>query len=192
MPMLTKELFKKQKYIIPLFDVLQYSGFSNQPNDDEVEVVSNNAADTQLCTIWGTDTSDNYQYETVTLKGQTAVKTTKKWKTVVGVFLGDVYGKNSVAATGTITIREASGDAQITTISATKRSTGNIRFLIRGLNITIFNASGNLYYNTIEWPTADNSMTLTAKEKGYIRVEDYITFHSDGTGAAVQIMVWED
>lgn len=193
MPAIVQEKFKEQKYIIPVFQVLQYSGFTNQPNNDGVEVVSSDAADTQLCTIWGTDQDGDYQYETVAMTGTTPVSTTRTdWENIVGIFLGDVYGKNSVVAVGTITIREASGDAAITTIVAGDRSTGNVRFLIDGSNVSILNMSGNLYYNASDWATTDNSFKLTTGMSVDQKISQYLTFHSDGSGAETQIAVWED
>ena len=85
-------------YIIPMFDLLAWSGFTNQPTNDGVEVVSNNAGDTGKCTIFGTTNSTGaFAYETITLNGVTAVATTKTdWGNVYGVFLGDIYGQNKI------------------------------------------------------------------------------------------------
>ncbi len=94
--------------------------FGNQPANDAVEVVSSSASDTtRTVTIYGTTNgSDTTVAETVTLNGTTAVATTKTdWGIVLGVELSGV-------TVGTITIREASGDATITTIAPTSVSAG--------------------------------------------------------------------
>lgn len=184
---------KEQSYIIPLFQV-GGSAFTNQPAGDGVELISNNAADTQLVTVWYTDqTTGALTSETITMNGATQVSlTSTNVGNVVGVYLGDVYGKNSVPATGTITVREASGNATITTIAATKRSIGTQIFVIRGLNTTIHNVSGNTWTNTKAFPTINNSFQLTA---GMIKDEQVIEtlyFLGDSTGSVAQIEVWED
>ena len=94
--MITREKYKTVDYIIPTFDVTAWSGFANQPDGDGVEVVSNNAGDTGLLTIFGTvKTTGTLKYETVTLKGTTVVATTETdWDDILGAFLGDVHGDN--------------------------------------------------------------------------------------------------
>ncbi len=96
------------------------SAFGNQPSNDGVEVLSASAADTtQTVTIYGTTTgTDTLVSETVTLNGTTFVATTKvDWGIIVGVEL-------SASCAGTVTIREASGDAVITTILTTVLNAG--------------------------------------------------------------------
>jgi hypothetical protein len=94
--------------------------FGNQPAGDGVEIVSDNAGDVQICTIYGTITGalTTVTSETVTLTGTTFVPTDEvTWENILAIELGS-------AAVGTITIREASGDATITTISATGTDAG--------------------------------------------------------------------
>ena len=146
--MLTQERFRQIGFIIPLFDVKAHSGFANQPDGDAVAVISNSASDTGLCTIFGTNkTTGAFKYETVTLTGTSAVTTTETdWGSVYGVFLGDIYGKTTKAAVGTITVREASADQAITTIAATKMGIGLQAFYgLTGRDVTIAQVSGNLY-----------------------------------------------
>lgn len=84
--------------------------FTNQPANDGVEVLSANAGDTtQTVTIIGTTNgADTVVVETVTLTGTTAVATIKTdWGVILAV-------KKSAATLGTVTVREASGDATIT------------------------------------------------------------------------------
>lgn len=94
--------------------------FTNQPSNDGVEVVSANAADTtQTLTIYGTTTAtDTVVVETITLNGTTQVSTVKvDWGVILGAEL-------SAATVGNVTIREASGNATITTITAGQTSIG--------------------------------------------------------------------
>ncbi len=84
--------------------------FTNQPANDGVEVLSSNAGDTtQTVTIIGTTNgSDTVVVETVSLNGTTVVSTVKtNWGVILAV-------KKSAATLGTVTVREASGDATIT------------------------------------------------------------------------------
>ena len=96
------------------------AAFTNQPANDGIEVLSASAADTtQTITIIGTTTgTDTVVVETVTLTGTTAVSTVKtNWGVVLAV-------KKSAATAGTVTIREASGNATITTLTALVLSAG--------------------------------------------------------------------
>jgi len=93
--------------------------FANQPANDGVEILSDSAEDVQPCTIYGTTYGTNKVVaEVKTLTGVSAVSTTKTdWGYILGVEL-------SSAAVGTVTIREASGNATITTIAAAASSSG--------------------------------------------------------------------
>lgn len=96
------------------------AAFTNQPANDGVEIVSNNAADTtQTATVYGTTTAtDTLVRETVALNGTSVVSTVKiDWGQVLGVVL-------SASCAGTVTFREASGDATITTITTGNLSKG--------------------------------------------------------------------
>lgn len=96
------------------------AAFTNQPANDGVEVVSSSASDTtQTVDIYGTTFRTNTVVkETITLTGVTAVSTTKTdWDYILGVEL-------SATCAGTITIREASADATITTITAGNTTSG--------------------------------------------------------------------
>lgn len=95
--------------------------FGNQPAGDGIEIVSDAVGDTtQSVTIYGTitGTTDSVTSETVALNGTTAVSTViTTWQTIVGVRL-------SAACAGTITVREASGNATVTTIAAASLTAG--------------------------------------------------------------------
>lgn len=91
--------------------------FTNQPANDGVEIVSSDAADTtQSATVYGTTQgTDTVVVETIALNGTTAVSTVKvDWGVILGVEL-------SASCAGTVTFREASGNATITTVT-----TGNL------------------------------------------------------------------
>lgn len=95
--------------------------FSNQPAGDGIEVLSDDVADVgQLVTIYGTKTgaTTTVTSETVALNGTTAVSTaTLTWQNILGVELSE-------SCAGTVTIREASGNATVTTILTTVLSAG--------------------------------------------------------------------
>lgn len=94
--------------------------FGNQPANDAVEVLSASVLDvTQTVTIIGTtQATHTVVTETVTLTGTTFKATTKTdWGLVLAV-------KLSGATAGDITIREASGNLTITTITAGDLSAG--------------------------------------------------------------------
>lgn len=90
------------------------SAFGNQPANDGVEIVSSSAADTtQSITIWYTrnGAGDTVSSETKALNGTSQVALTDTdVQLVLGVEL-------SAVCAGTVTVREASGNATITTIA---------------------------------------------------------------------------
>ncbi len=98
--------------------------FGNQPTNDAVEVLSDTVADTsRQVTIYGTTNGTNIiTAETVTLDSAdgTTVKTTTKtdWGNILGIEV------DSAHATAIITVREASGNAEIETIPATNTTRG--------------------------------------------------------------------
>jgi hypothetical protein len=194
--MLMIQKFKKQGYVIPLFQI-GGAAFTNMPNGDAVEVLSNNAGDTNKLTIFGTNkTTGLLKYETVTMNGTNAVATDEDdWGNVYGLFLGDIYGKNSTVAVGTITAREASGNLEITTIGAGVRSRGSQIFLLPGRDVNIHFGSGNTWKNanhTGVYPTVNNSLKYAAaavKEEG---IREYLYLLGDGSGSTAQIEVTED
>lgn len=191
--MLVREIYKTIDYIIPLFDVGAWSGFTNQPDGDVVQVVSNNAGDTGLITIFGTvKTTGEFKYETVTLNKTTAVETKEDdWENIYGAFMGDIYGKNIVAAVGTITIKKKTGALDIATIAATKISTGHIGFNLRGKNIRIRRISGNVYYNNGVVTTV-NGHLLDADEPYLNCLNDGLFYLISDTAATAKITVFKD
>ena len=194
MAYLTKEQYKTPDYTIPLFDTLAYSGFTNQPDGDAVEILSDSASDTGLLTIFGTNkTTGALKYETVTLAGTDAVTTDEDdWDDIYGVLLGDINGKNISPAVGTVTLREASGNAAITTITAAKISTGMVGFSMTGKNIVIIHVSGNLYFNHGTAVTVANGYPFSSGEKFTVKPTDLFYLISDGSAATSKILVYKD
>jgi hypothetical protein len=194
--MLVIPKYKKQGYVIPLFQV-GGAAFTNMPAGDAVEVLSDNAGDTNKLTIFGTDnTTGVLKYETVTMTGTGVVTTTEtNWGNVYGLFLGDIYGKNSSVAVGTITVREASGNQAITTITAGVRSRGSQIFLLPGRDVDIHNISGNTWKNANNqgiYPTTNNSFKLYDAMILPEDIREYLYLLGDTTGSTVQIQVTED
>lgn len=186
----TKETFHQVDYVIPIFEVTAYSGFTNQPANDDIEIVSSSASDTQQITVLFYDNSDVLQQVTTTLTGTTAVTiaTTPKAKTVLGAFLGDKYGNISSRAVGTITLREASADATITTITAGKLATGVQRFYMPGKNVVLENIAGNTWFNSKDYisSTTGKDIQMTGRMNNETNISEYLTLISDTTGSTVQ------
>lgn len=89
--------------------------FGNQPANDGVEAVSDDNTDEMDLTVWYTRTGqgDTLYSETIALTGTTPAALTD---TDIALVLGAELSDNGA---GTVTIREASGDATITTIDST-------------------------------------------------------------------------
>lgn len=180
--------------IIPIFEITAVSA-SNQPANDDIQIVSDNAGDTQDITLFGVDNADAFKAHTVTLDGTTAVDSVlnPKWKTLYGAFLGDIYGNISKRAVGTITIKEKSGGQTIATIAAGKLSTGLLFFDVTGRDIVIENIAGNTWFN----PKGAASTTgASGQLSGRMAVEllvknehQHISLISDSSGSTAQIYV---
>jgi len=95
--------------------------FSNQPNNDGVEIISDNNADKgMVVTLYGTihGATTVVISEQLVLNGTTQVVSTHTdWSAILGVEM------DSVAA-GTVTIREASANQTITSLATTELSAG--------------------------------------------------------------------
>jgi hypothetical protein len=97
------------------------AAFTNQPANDGIEMVSSSASDTAITvTIYYTRTAlgDTVFKETKTLNGVTQVSFTN---TDIDLLLGCSKSGNTV---GTITLREASANATITTMAPTVNTSG--------------------------------------------------------------------
>ena len=96
--------------------------FSNQPAGDDVELVSDAAGDTGIAvTIYGTDATDAYQTEVITTDGAdgtTPVISASSYNNIMGAEI------TSGTPTGTLTIREATGDLAIATLTSGGTTSG--------------------------------------------------------------------
>jgi len=96
--------------------------FSNQPANDDVELISGESGDTDIeVTIYGTDTSDEYQSETITTDGSdgtTPVTSSNAYNNLMGAEI------TSGTPSGTLTLREATTDGAITTLTSGSTSSG--------------------------------------------------------------------
>ena len=194
--MFTRELYKHPRTIIPSMTIVNWAGFGNQPDGDTVEIISNSASDTGLCTIWGSDKiTGALCHETVTLTGTDAVTTVKtNWDDIYSILLGDALGNNITPAVGTITFREGSTNGAITTITAGVFNAGMFFISGVGSNVEIHNASGKIYWNVGRVCTATNGLYhdgVTFKQFN-IGVRDYLSIISDNSGCVTQIVVMED
>lgn len=98
--------------------------FGNQPANDGLEIGSASASDTMQVTVYGTTNGGvTVVTETITLTGTTFVSTVK---TDWGVILGFEIPLGQPTAAGTITVREASGNATVATLAAGSRQAGVI------------------------------------------------------------------
>jgi hypothetical protein len=187
---------KMVERIIPALTVKNWSGFTNQPDGDAVEILSSDALDVGLCTIWGTvKTTGEFKGETVTLTGTDVVTTVENdWDDIVGVFLGDKNGDNITRAVGTITVREASANGEITTITATYFHSGMITLELRGLEAEIALSSGTVYWNTLEVATELNGAKRAADIETVFRIQtdDYLWVIANNNGADICILVFHD
>lgn len=96
------------------------AGGGNQPNNDQLHVVSDDATDIgQIVTVYGTTTGTSVVcMEEMVLNGTTAVDSSKtNWGYILGVELSGVCA-------GTVTLQEASTDQTIITIAAAALSSG--------------------------------------------------------------------
>lgn len=99
------------------------SAFTNQPTNDGIEIVSDAAGDTtQIITLVGTTTAtDTVVVEDVTLNGTTFVPSVKlDW----GQLLAAYVSSGTLTAASTVTIREASANQTITTLTPDAPSVG--------------------------------------------------------------------
>ena len=194
--MFVRSLYKSIEAIIPTMTITNWAGFGNQPDGDAVEVLSNSASDVGLCTIWGSDkTTGELCYETITLTGVTEVKTAKlNWDDIYAIFLGSISGKSITPAVGTITVREASANQTITTLTAGEIQKGMLILKLDGKATEIANASGKIYVNTVALATAANGLYNAGSSAGgfSLLVKDKLYIISDNTGCSTQIAILED
>jgi hypothetical protein len=194
-PFPVKGRFRQSAYVIPAFDILAWSGFTNQPDGDDVEIISNSASDVGKCTIFYTKKSDGtFTHTTVTLTGTNAKALTgaNDVDDVLGIVLGDIDGQNITPAVGTITIREASGGQAITTIAATKISKGMVALDFGGKDVIYRILSGNAWKNTAAVVTAANGFKMESGDARDEFVSGHLYLISDTSGASCSIDVLAD
>lgn len=198
---------------IPIFEITDWSTWSNQPTGDNYQVVSSSASDTQKVTIWYSVVGGTaILSETLTLNGTTAVNSSLATvNKVYGIFLGDNTGIISSRAVGTITLQKKTGTLAITTIAATKLASGVCTFYLAGNNVEVENIAGNTWFNAatpvnfntnnaqnlsnpVNPPMATAigaSVQMSGRMAKVLKVEDYISLVSDASGSTAQITVFE-
>jgi len=120
-PRATGYIGKAQTSQASLLTATAGGGFTNQPTNDGIEIVSSDNTDlTQTITLYGTlnGAATVLVTETLTLTGTTQLDSAHlDWDVLLGARL-------SAVCTGTITIREASANATITTIAPAALTAG--------------------------------------------------------------------
>jgi hypothetical protein len=107
------------------------------------------------------------------------------------VLLADKDGKNITAAVGTITVREASGNLAITTISAGYYHSGMLILEVPGDEFEVSIFSGNLYWNNLTTATATNGIKTTGSTSITSSTKNRVSFISDNTGSLMQLILVE-
>lgn len=138
---------------------------ANQPQNDLVEIVSSEAADTsQTITIYGIDMAGNRVSEAVALNGTTAVSTTSYFNYVESARL-------SAACAGTVTVREASANQTISTITIGDLVmyighlfTGHLTGYLSYVNAEVLTVAGNVTVYVRWYPNDASCVALTAFE----------------------------
>lgn len=151
---------------------------ANQPQADTIEVVSDQAGDTtQTITHVGINAAGERVSEKVTLLGTSVAATTQ-------LFTYWEYSLLSAVCAGTVSIREGSHNAEITTITAGDLCTyvSHIYAGEKNLYITKFSGkltslSGNVTLTLRRYPLAASSPAPTT---GYFDVEVLSLFDTEG------------
>lgn len=188
--------FRAQSYIIPLFQVTRYSGFTNQPTSagTVVHVKGGTSTETGLLTLFGNNVvTSAYATETVTLSGTSVITTTlTSWGTIYGAFLGAADGQSAHSALTTVTIQD-SADSAITTINTGNVSVGMINFALTDKEVVVHNISGNTWQRTGGIASVAYNIPSfkygTADLVDEISVASQISFISDSAGSTVQMKV---
>jgi len=148
------------------------AAFTNQPANDGIDIVSDNAGDTtQTVTIIGTTQgTDTVVVETVTLTGTTIAPTVKvDWGVVLAL-------KKSAATLGTVTVSETSGSA---TISA------GLTAAVLSLGVKAVSAADQEAYNRVLILVSDGATTKHIGLKG-TNTSDVVIYDSQAlAGTAV-------
>ncbi len=145
--------------------------FTNQPATDTVDVESDSASDiTQIVTLYGIDSSDDYISEALTLTGTSPVSTgSAVWKAVCGILI-------DAACVGTMKVTENSGGLTIKSIAAGTVTAG-IEAITSGYaynkkaTIVADNAETGLVILTHNATDGASSTNLVAQMNGATEVE---------------------
>jgi hypothetical protein len=154
---------------------------ANQPQDDLIEAVSSDAADiTQTLTFVGIDANGDRIEESVHLNvadGTTAITTTSK-------FTYFEFARLDAACVGTITVREGSGNAALTTITigdlvsqVAHVYAGEHRLFITYFGAAVTSAAGNMTATLYRYPAAVSSVAPTA---GLIALDSIAILDGEG------------
>ena len=151
---------------------------ANQPQGDKIEAVSSDAGDTtQTITHVGIDSDGNRVEETVNLNGTTVVSTSD-------LFTYWEFSVLDAVCAGAVTVREASGDATITTITAgdlvsqvAHIFSGEHTLLITSFGANITSIAGNVVATLYRYPAASSCVTPTS---GLIGVDTISIFDTEG------------
>ena len=191
---------RAKEYTIPVFDVTAVSAFTNQPEADDIQILSSSTEDVGKVTIWYLEHgTEDLKYATKDLDGTTAVDMIGDdlGDTLLAVFMGDHTGnpEHITPAIGTITIREKSGEQTITTIEAGKINVGMGIFEIGNKDILINNITGKIWYAVDKnWDGFVGRKYLTgyaASDENISEESGTLTIQSDTDGAETQIDVWK-
>jgi hypothetical protein len=130
-------------------DLLRRFGFTQIAANDDVEVISTSASDTQNCTIEGRNAGGSLVSETKALTGTTAAIFA-----TLGVIERFLDAELASAAIGTITVRRSVAGATIGTIPIGER--GFMMFLRKGAS----SGSTVNYYLKVFWKNIHGSLSL--------------------------------
>jgi hypothetical protein len=153
------------------------AAFSNQPLNDQIQLVSNNTGDKQVVRVYGTTFRTNtVVVEDITLNGTTAVLSIKTdWDYMLGM---EIY--SGAAVSGTIKMQKVTGTVDMTNATigagttqkgvtnATMQETGDVRPLVSATGTISTLTTANLgIVGLVGEGVTDNAITLpaTANEK---------------------------
>lgn len=117
------------------------TAFAQLTVEDTIEVLSAQAGDTQIVTLFGIDNDGVRAQETVTLNGTTAVESVKTWRYIEEVRL-------NAEAAGNVTVRRTTGNIFITGIVAGQLTDGNAQLFTNEFagfirRITVFSSTAS-------------------------------------------------
>ncbi len=187
--MISYDIYKRIKIALPQMDITDPSGWSNQPADDKIQVVSSSTSDVHKVTVWGTQiTTGKIFSEEITLDGTTAVDSVRDdWDDLLGFFSGVKRGDYTIPV-GNLTLREKTGGDTIQTISAGKISKGFLFLNLPGEIAEIIVDIGRLYHGK----TYVTSLTgAPCADKEQLKTEQDLYLATDGYDAKITMKIYE-